>query len=201
MKKKALPEKQGTSEAANTWRAQSRKASLNKGDDPLHHDTAAGLNVMPGDPLALLADQKRDNVRNVVRLSQPTQSGHLCSHLSPLGILRQHLGLGEAGGHGVDCDAAPSQFLGERPGELLARCLAPHVHSEARKAHRRGARRDIDDPTSVPHTTCGFLKSKKGSLRVQSERRVELVLRDFGYGVRLKPTRVVHQNIEAAELV
>src|SRR6266566_1109135 len=119
---------------------------------------------MPGDPLALLADQKRDNVRNVVRLSQPTQSGHLCSHLSPLGILRQHVGLGEAGGHGVDCDAAPSQFLGERPGELLARCLAPHVHSEARKAHRRGARRDIDDPTSFPHTTCGFLKSKKAPL-------------------------------------
>src|SRR5207249_10578009 len=142
---------------------------------------------MPGDPLALLADQKRDDIRNVVRLSKSTQSGHLCSHLSPLGILRQHVGLREAGGHGVDCDAAPSQFLGERPGELLARCLAPHVHSEARKAHRRGARRDIDDPTPVPPTTCGFLKSKKGSLRVQSERRVELVLRDFGYGVRLKP--------------
>src|SRR5205807_4153421 len=43
--------------------------------DPLHYDTAAGLNVMPGDPLALLADQKRDDIRNVVRLSQPTQTG------------------------------------------------------------------------------------------------------------------------------
>jgi hypothetical protein len=92
-------------------------------------------------------------------------------------------------------------FLGERPGELLTRCLTPHVYSEARKAHRRGARRDIDDPTSVAHATCGFLKSKKGSLSVQSERRVKLVLGDFRYGVRLKQARVVHENIEAAEVV
>ena len=85
---------------------------------------------MPGDPLALLADQKRDNVRNVVRLSQPTQSGHLGSHLSPLWIFRQHVGFREVGGHGIDCDAASPQFLGERLGELLPRCLTPYVHSE-----------------------------------------------------------------------
>ena len=36
------------------------------------NDAAAGLDVMPGDPPALLAHQKRDDIGDVLRLSQPT---------------------------------------------------------------------------------------------------------------------------------
>jgi len=36
------------------------------------NDAAAGLDVMPGDPPALLAHQKRDDLGDVLRLSQPT---------------------------------------------------------------------------------------------------------------------------------
>jgi hypothetical protein len=68
-----------------------------------------------------------------------------------------------------------------------------------REAHRSRARRDVDDPAAVLHPTCGFLKGEERSLRVQCECRVEFLLGDLGYGMRLKQGRVVHQNIEASE--
>jgi hypothetical protein len=114
----------------------------------------------------------------------------------------QQVGVGRAGQHRVDGDAAGAQFPGGDRGELLHRALASRVGGDSRAGDHRVHRGHVDDPAAVAHVPGGVPHGEEHRLGVHRHHAVVLVLGQVGQGDRGEPgRRVVDEDVQPVEVL
>lgn len=119
-------------------------------------DTAVDRKVLTGDPASVRPNQKGDRIRDILRLAQSTQRGHIDERREYVvfaiahGFLH-HVSFDEPGRNCVDRYATWRNFFGEHPAILFDGRLAAEVARTTGQIELGSDGRYANDPSAIRH--------------------------------------------------